>query len=248
MKPLSFQLYSARNFQPFADVIATLAAIGYREVEGFGGAYADPPALKAVMDRHGVSMPTGHFAVEALEKDEAGCLATMRALGIRTIVAPYLVPAERPTDSAGWSAFGRRLEAIARTYRAKGHEVCWHNHEFEFMRLPDGGFPQELIFNAAPTLRWEIDVAWVAKANEDPVRWIMRHGHRILCVHLKDIAPAGQAEDEDGWADIGHGTLRWPQIVTALKATPARHFIVEHDNPKDVERFARRSFATASRF
>jgi sugar phosphate isomerase/epimerase len=248
MKPLSFQLYSARNFQPFSDVIAMLARIGYREVEGFGGAYGDAAALKAVMDQHGVTMPTGHFAVDALETDKAGCLAAMRALGIRTIVAPYLMPDARPKDSAGWSAFGRRLEAIARDYAKEGYPLAWHNHDFEFLRTPEGAFPQELMFNAAPSLLWELDVAWVAKAGEDPARWAARHGHRVVSVHLKDIAPAGRAEDEDGWADVGHGVTNWARVIPALKGTKAKHWIVEHDNPADVERFARRSFASASRY
>jgi hypothetical protein len=33
---LSFQLYSARNFQPWEGIIEMLAANGYKEVEGFG--------------------------------------------------------------------------------------------------------------------------------------------------------------------------------------------------------------------
>ena len=31
----SFQLYSARNFQPWEGVLKTLGELGYKEVEGF---------------------------------------------------------------------------------------------------------------------------------------------------------------------------------------------------------------------
>jgi sugar phosphate isomerase/epimerase len=248
MQPLSFQLYSARNHQPFADVIAMLAKVGYKEIEAYGAAYADPAGLRAVLDQHKMTMPTAHFSVDALEKEKAANLAIIKTLGIKTIVVPYLMPDDRPKTSAGWSDFGKRLEAIARDYRKEGYPVAWHNHDFEFFKTEDGRFPQELIFNAAPSLLWEIDVAWVVKGKEDPVRWIARHGSRIICAHLKDIAQAGQAIDEDGWADVGHGTLRWPAIVAGLKATPIRHWIVEHDNPNDIERFARRSYAAANRF
>jgi sugar phosphate isomerase/epimerase len=248
MQNVSFQLYSARNFPPVADVIALLARIGYREAEGFGGVYADIAGLKAALAAHRMTMPTAHFAVDALENDQAASLDIIKALGVRTIVMPYLMPDQRPKDAAGWTEFGRRLEAVAKTYRRLGYQVAWHNHEFEFVKTPDGAIPQELIFAAAPSLLWEIDVAWVVKGGADPRRWIARHQSRVISVHLKDIAPAGQAGDEDGWADFGHGIVPWAQIMPALKATPARHWIVEHDNPKDVERFARRSFATAMRF
>ena len=43
----SFQLYSARNFQPWDKVLKTLAQNGYKEVEGFGGVYSDPTGLRA---------------------------------------------------------------------------------------------------------------------------------------------------------------------------------------------------------
>ena len=41
----SFQLYSARNFQPWDEVLAMLARQGYRQVEGYPGIYADPEGL-----------------------------------------------------------------------------------------------------------------------------------------------------------------------------------------------------------
>ena len=42
----SFQLYSARNFQPWDKVLKTLASLGYKQVEGFGGVYSDPTGLR----------------------------------------------------------------------------------------------------------------------------------------------------------------------------------------------------------
>ncbi len=244
MKTVSFQLYSARNFQPFSDILAMLAKLGYKQVEAYSAAYEDPAALKAAMDKNGLTMPTAHFGIDALETDKAKCLATARLLGVKTIVVPYLMPNDRPTTAAGWTAFGKRLEAIAIDYAKEGFPVAWHNHDFEFFAV-DGQIPQALIFEAAPKLLWEIDIAWVVRGGADPIEWIKRYGDRITSVHLKDIAPAGEATDEDGWADVGHGTIDFKPVIAALKSTPASTFIVEHDNPKDIERFARRSLATA---
>ena len=42
MKNVSFQLYSARNFQPFSEVFKVLKAAGYTQVEGYGALYASP--------------------------------------------------------------------------------------------------------------------------------------------------------------------------------------------------------------
>ena len=64
-------------------------------------------------------------------------------------------------------------------------------------------------------------------------------GDRITAVHVKDIAPAGENADEDGWADVGQGTVDWKGLMAALKEqTKAKYFVMEHDNPKDDKRFA----------
>jgi hypothetical protein len=37
VRPYSFQLYSSRNFPPLADQLGVLSALGYANVEPFGG-------------------------------------------------------------------------------------------------------------------------------------------------------------------------------------------------------------------
>lgn len=237
----SFQLYSARNFQPWPGVLAMLARLGYRQIEGFGGVYDDPKGLRAEMDRNGLSMPSGHFSIDALESDFDGVRRIADTLGVKLLICPYLLPDKRPTDTAGWKAFGERLAAVGKKAQAAGYQFAWHNHDFEFKALPDGSVPQKLILDAAPSIGLELDVAWVVRGGADPKRWIADYADRILSVHVKDIAPAGQNANEDGWADVGHGTIDWNAMLKDLRKTPAKVYAMEHDNPSDVERFAKRS-------
>lgn len=241
----SFQLYSARNFQPWSDVLGLLASLGYRQIEGFGGAYEDPAALRAAMDKYGLSMPTGHFGVEVLESDFDGAMQIADTLGIGTVIAPYLPPDQRPSDEAGWRAFAARLAAIGERCRSAGKDFAWHNHDFEFVPA-DGIVPMRLLLDAAPEIGWEIDVAWVIRGGADPSAWIDEYASRITVVHVKDIARDGEAADEDGWADVGHGTVEWPRLMKQLREkSRADVFVMEHDNPSDIERFARRSIEAA---
>ena len=41
MTELSFQLYSARNYPSLEEFLGKLAALGYTQVEGFGGLYGN---------------------------------------------------------------------------------------------------------------------------------------------------------------------------------------------------------------
>ncbi len=244
----SFQLYSARNFEPWTDVLRALAEFGYSQVEGFGGVYGDPAALRASLDETGLAMTSGHFSIDALEKDFATVEFTATTLGMDLIACPHLAADQRPTDTAGWQAFGRRLGEAGKRVNDAGFGFAWHNHDFEFAALADGSVPQTHILEAAPDMGWEMDVAWIIRGGGDPFAWIEAEGQRITAVHVKDIAPLGENVDEDGWADVGSGTVDWPALMVALRATSARHFVMEHDNPKDAARFATRSIAAAQFF
>jgi sugar phosphate isomerase/epimerase len=247
----SYQLYSSRNFPPMSKTFEMVAKAGYTAVEGYGALYADDAAVAATqagLAATGLTMPTGHFGLGQLETEVAKVLGIAKSLKIERIYCPFVMPADRPTDAEGWKAFGARLQAAGAPYRAAGLGFGWHNHDFEFVALADGSLPQARIFEGGPDLEWEMDVAWVIKGGADPLAWIERYKDRITAAHVKDIAPAGQNSDEDGWADVGHGTVDWKTLVAALRKIGVRHFVMEHDNPKDDARFATRSIATAKTF
>ena len=115
---IGFQLYSARNF-PLAEVITTIAELGYKNAEGYGSLYTDPKALKAQLDAAGLKMPTAHISLGDLEKPDA-TMKTIETLDIKVVVCPWLAPEERPTTADGWKAFGDRLQKIAKPYKAAG--------------------------------------------------------------------------------------------------------------------------------
>ena len=248
MTTLGFQLYSARNFQPFSGIYPKLQAAGYGEVEGYGALYAaladsELDAFRKELDDNSLTMPTAHFGLDMIESDPGRVIKIAKTLGIEAVYCPYLMPDQRPTDAAGWFAFGQRLQAAGKPLRDAGLVFGWHNHDFEFVALPDGSTPQEQIFSGGPELDWEADIAWVIRGGADPFAWIESYGKRISAVHVKDIAPAGENTDEDGWADVGHGHVDWKGLIAALKSTRVKHFVVEHDNPGDIDRLITRSIA-----
>ena len=242
---LGFQLYSSRNFPPLEEQLRTISALGYKAVEFHVPGVAEPSRLKLLLDTYGLESPSGHFDLDGLRADLPGNVARARLLGIRTIVVPYLAPERRPEDADGWLALGWELEEIARRLSREGLQLAWHNHEFELQRLPDGSFPLDRLLAAAPRLRWQADVGWIARAGEDPTYWLQRHRARILTAHLKDLA-ADAENGEGGWADLGHGVLDWAKIAPLLQDARLGTLYVEHDAPADYRRFARRSLECLS--
>ncbi len=248
---ISYQLYSSRNFPPLPATLKMLAEIGLKDTEGFGGLYADAGKLAdlaAALKANGLAMSTGHFGLDQIEKTPDFVVEIARTLGMKKVFCPYLLPADRPTDGAGWRAFGARLEKAGAPVVAAGFGFGWHNHDFEFVGLPDGTVPMFELLAGGPSLEWEMDVAWVIRGGADPLGWISAFGPRITAAHVKDIAPRGENLAEDGWADVGHGTVDWKSLSAALKAVGCRHFVLEHDNPGDDRRFASRALASTRNF
>ncbi len=230
-----------------ADQIALLAqlpAMGIQHVEGYGGVYGDPVAYRAAMDANGVSMPSGHMGLADIEADFAATMTTIRALGMNRVYAPYLEEKDRPTTAAGYTELAQRLNAAAKLYAAEGISFGWHNHDFEFVALEDGSIPMDILLSEAPDIKWEADLAWIVRGNADPLEYIARFGDRLTAIHVKDIAPTGANLDEDGWADLGAGTMDWTALLKACRAqSDDLIYALEHDKPSDPVGYATRSAA-----
>lgn len=244
----SFQLYGARNFPPVLDILPTLKSLGYTQVEGYGPLYAAEPDLAQKLNDAGLTMPTGHFGLDDLMDTDA---AMKRAsdLGVKMMFCPAVPQDQRSQGDDGWKALGETLAKLGETFNAGGFQFGWHNHAFEFEPTSSGAMPLDLIFASAPNIVWQHDIAWTTRGGQDAIKWIDKYADRVVAVHVKDIAPEGECLDEDGWADVGHGTMDWQALFDAIKAkTDCKYFVMEHDNPNDVARFAKRSIEAARKF
>lgn len=244
MTEYSYQLYSSRKFPPLADTLKMVGELGYTQVEGFGALFneeTDLGALRADLDAADLSMPTAHIGVDVLRDTPGRAVKIAATLGLKAVYAPFLEEAKRPMTADGWRAFGKTLNEIGKPIQDAGLIFGWHNHAFEFGG--DSPHPLELMLEAGPDLTLEFDVAWCVVGGQDPLDWIDRYGDRISAAHIKDIAPEGEKADEDGWADVGSGTMDWPVLMAALQKTKCQWFVAEHDNPSDHRRFAETSLA-----
>ncbi|EAR50588.1 hypothetical protein OG2516_12091 [Oceanicola granulosus HTCC2516] len=244
MPTISYQLYCSRNFPPLGDTLSMLSGLGFKQVEGFGGLYDDPAKLKEQLDENGLTMTTGHFGLPMIEDTPEKAIEVARTMNMSTVLVPAIPPEMRPTDAAGWSAFGKRLAEAGKPVLDAGYKFGWHNHAFEFDKVDGDDLPLDLILAGSDDLALELDLGWVRVAGHDPAAWVEKYADRIVAVHVKDIAPDGEATDEDGWADVGHGIMDWPALHEKLQGKGIDHYVLEHDNPKDHERFARRSMET----
>jgi sugar phosphate isomerase/epimerase len=243
---ISFQLYSARKFPPLDNQLATLATLGYKNVEPYGGLFQNPDELKASLKKHKLASPTAHIGIDRLRADPEAVAKIAKDFGIKELIVPAVPTEERTSSAEGWTKLGKELAGYQKALAKHGIDFAWHNHSFEFAKLADGSYPLDLMFAAAPGLHWQADIGWIQWAGEDPGAWIKKYADRVTSLHVKDLAPKGENAAEDGQADVGHGVLDWKTLMPSIMAPGVRYLVMEHDNPNDFERFARRSFKTVS--
>jgi sugar phosphate isomerase/epimerase len=240
----ALQLYSMRDCSDQIALLAQLPALGITTVEGYGGVYGDPTAYRAAMDANGISMSSGHMGLDDIEADFEATMDIITTLGITRVFAPYLEEKDRPDTAAGWAALAQRLNAAAQKYAGRGITFGWHNHDFEFVTLADGNTPIDILLDAAPDISWEADLAWIVRGGGDPIKYIQRYGPRLSAIHVKDIAASGTNVDQDGWSDLGAGTMAWAALLQACRvASDDLIYALEHDKPSDPVGYATRSAA-----
>ncbi len=238
----ALQLYSMRDCADQIALLAQLPALGITKVEGYGGVYNDPSAYRAAMDANGITMASGHMGLNDIEADFEATMDIVGTLGITRVFAPYLEEKDRPDTAEGWAALGQRLNAAGKKYADRGITFGWHNHDFEFVAQKDGSTPMDTLLEAAPDITWEADLAWIVRGGRDPIDYIKRYADRLSAIHVKDIAAAGDNLDQDGWSDLGDGTLDWSALLQACRgASSELIYALEHDKPSDPVAYATRS-------
>ncbi|MET4632272.1 sugar phosphate isomerase/epimerase family protein [Kaistia defluvii] len=239
---ISFQLYSARNFPPLETVLEGLAKIGYDAVEPYYPLYGEDAAgYRAKVDAVGLVTPTFHAPLDGVVGETSRFIDIAKTIGAETIVIPYLVAEQRPTDIDGWKKLHESFAGAAEKAKAAGLGLGYHNHDFEYATLADGSRPiDHLIGNGVSS---ELDLGWVARAGQDVAAEIDKLADETIAFHIKDLAPAGTTVD-DGWTNVGDGVVDWKALWPHIeKAKKARILVAEHDNPSDWKLFAERSYA-----
>lgn len=241
---LSIQLYTLRELGDLDRILEAVAHAGFRYVEMIGAHLEDPARTLRRLEAHGLRASSSHVGLTQLREAPEAIMDAAGILSIDELYMPAVPSEDRDMDAAGWRSLGAELGNIADDFHIQGIRLGYHNHDWELAPKDGKTTALELLFEAAGTspLTWQADVAWLVRGGAEPKAWLSRYTDRLRSVHVKDIAPEGENQDQDGWADVGQGTLDWPDLWQACRASGAGWMVVEHDKPADPAGCARRSY------
>ncbi|RLT40716.1 MAG: sugar phosphate isomerase/epimerase [Chloroflexi bacterium] len=241
---IAVQLYSLRNYtKDFAELIRTVAGVGYSAVELVGTPGLSGANVAAILQENGVQAVSAHVGIQGLRDDLAGAIAFHQAVGNSHLIVPA-PPSElrEAADATAWRSLGAELGGFAARCADAGMSVGYHNHWWEMAEV-DGKRIIDWLLEGDTSGRvfLELDLAWAVKGGGDPLAILQQYAGRCPRVHAKDLAQPGENADQMGLADVGYGTLDWDALIPAAKAAGATAFVVEHDLPADAVASVRRS-------
>ncbi len=231
---IALQNYTLRNVGTLDQQFAMAHQAGFKAVEIVSDQGVSAGEMKALLKKYQLQVTSDHVQLADLEADANKIITFNKAINNHTIVVPWLKAEERPDSAEGWKQFGQRLDKLGASLRTQGMTLAYHNHNFE-MKKYDGKTALEIILDSASAqnVAVELDVAWVSRGGQDPVRFLQKYPGRIFAIHAKDNASIGIRDDEMNFAPTGSGLLAWNEILPAAAKAGTRWYIVEHDKPND---------------
>jgi sugar phosphate isomerase/epimerase len=228
---IAVQLYTLRDFTKtptdFAATMKRVREIGYDAVELAGTAGLPPAeAAKIVLDA-GLQICSSHESTELILGQPQQVGDRLGEFGISHAVYAYpagvdlSVPAQVDKMIAG-------LDAAGAVLRRAGMTLCYHNHALEYFQRDGRTVLDDIFARTSPEhLQAELDIHWVQAGGGNPAEACRRLAGRLPLLHVKDYTVT--AKGERIFAEVGHGNLNIPEILTAAEAAGCKWFIVEQD-------------------
>jgi len=242
IEKVGVQLYTVRDLMKddFDGTIAKVAKIGYKEVEFAGYFGRTGQQVRAVLEKNGLSAPSTHVQYDELDDKFPSVIETSNTIGLKYIVCPW-IPEDLRKSPDIWKKASDKFNRCGEQSKKAGMQFAYHNHWFEFLPV-DGKLPyDELLKLCDPNLvKMEMDLCWITAAGADPLKYFNAYPGRFPLVHVKDLKTlpkitAGGAQNYGDTVDlteVGSGLIDWKRIFAQADKAGIKHYIVEHDHPK----------------
>jgi len=240
--PIGIQLYmvgKALTADP-AGTLKQLHAWGYREVETAGFGKLSAKEFRKLLDDSGLKCPSAHlqFAPEQIEAQ----FEAAKVLGAHYAVSSVLHGAEPKAGGLGVEGFKKAaalMNEAGKKAKAAGLQYAYHNHNFEFEKMPDGAPGYDIILKETdPELvKFEVDCGWMSVAGHNPVDYFKKYPGRIKMLHIKDFKPVStpslslSGDQRPQGRDLGTGFVDYRPIFAAGKAAGVEHIFAEQEEP-----------------
>lgn len=238
-KKIGIQLYTLREQLPkdVKGVIRKVADAGYTEVETYGYSLKDKfwgldaHAFKALLSENGLKAPSGHYGIDHFiqtgnTEELKSYIEAANITGGSYITVPWLGE-ELRKNLDDFKKIAAKLNQAAELCKASGLKLAYHNHDFEFKAYGDTHGYNILLKETDPKLvRFELDLYWVVRSGQDPVKLFEAHPGRFPMWHVKDMDKVNPKTN----TEVGNGSIDFKKIFAQSKLAGLKHAFLEQEN------------------
>jgi len=260
--PPGIQLYTVREELP-KDTPGTLKQlhdIGFREVETAGVGKYSVKEFRQILDDSGLKAPSAHLNMNA--PDLGPIFEDAHALGVHYVTSSSLAsgnmprppagsppapsPAMGPLGLDGFTKLAAQMNEIGSKANAAGLQYAYHNHNYEFEKMPDGTFGYDVLINNTDRdlVKFEIDCGWMCAGGADPVNYFKKYPGRFRMIHVKEFKALRKpvislgGPDRPQGVDLGQGFIDYKPIFAAGKKAGIEHAFSEQEDPFPISQMA----------
>ncbi|TBO42390.1 sugar phosphate isomerase/epimerase family protein [Pedobacter kyonggii] len=237
-KSVGLQLYSLRDELPkdVKGTIAKVAKAGFKEVETYGFSIKDqfwgltPAEFKKLLDDNGLTAPSGHYGLGSYLTDGnteelKAAIEAAKVLGSEYVTIPWLDESIRKS-AEDYKKIAVKINEAGKLAKEAGIRLAYHNHNFEFDKQGDTTGYEILLKGTDKNLvDFELDLYWVVRSGNDPIKLFKENPGRFTMWHVKDMDKANPALN----AEVGTGSINFKPIFADAKLSGMKHFFVEHE-------------------
>jgi sugar phosphate isomerase/epimerase len=241
---IGLQLYTVRDAMQKdpSGTLAKVAQIGYNSVEaatytGTENFYGmDAKTFADVLKKNGLIIPSSHYRLGEDQDNGKDVMGTLlhdwnkavddaKTVGAEYMVCAWLSPAERGNIDH-YKKLAEDLNKAGEVCKKAGIQLCYHNHDFEFI-ADNNQLPYNILLTNTDKnlVKFEVDLYWITKAGHDPVELFKAHAGRFPLWHVKDM----DNTSEHSFTEVGNGTIDFKKIFKYADTAGMKYFFVEQD-------------------
>ncbi len=231
---IGLQLFTCRK-QAQKDLFGTLeklAALGIKYIEAARINFDDKDieAFKKAKEQFGIEVVSAQIKPHILADDFDKCMKFLRETECKTAIISVL-----PTECIIGSdeklvEFCKWASELAKKYKENGIQLCYHHHDFEFIRSGKGTRFDIIVENMSEDMHFVIDTYWTTKAGINVEKLLDRLSGRVRGVHLRDYALYRKfiGRNPSNYA-LGDGVVDFNCIIEAAKRNGVDYGVIEQN-------------------
>jgi inosose dehydratase len=210
--------------------IDDIAALGFKGIQLRSNIMPEwgdkPAALRELLQQRGltfVALSSGNIVIDPAKEAEDQAAHFKNATFVKNAGGLYLQVTDarpkREVTAADFKRLAYVMTELGKRTADIGIPLSYHNHMNSLGEAPQA---VDAIMDAVDPryVKLELDVAHYQQGGGDPVKAIDKYAHRMLFLHLKDVASPFTAPGAESrpyeFVELGRGKVDLPNVFAAL--------------------------------